>query len=108
MVGLMRNRITLKTLGYTTDAGGGTSSSVVSSYSVWAEIQDRNGGSQFSQGQIQDDYDYKITIRYYPSKVVTTNTVLEYRGKDLAINSVTNQSEGKNRFLILRCKYHGG
>ena len=107
MIGKLNRRVIIKTIAFTTDAGGGSSTSVTGSQSFWAYVEDRRGVSDIQEGQRQDSYDYRIHIRAYPSFPVTTNNVLEYNSQDLSIDSVQNLSEGKVNYLILKCSYHG-
>ena len=109
MVAKLNTRVTFKTKGTPVkDAGGGWHTPIDSSFSLWANVENRTGQASYVSGQRQADYDYKITVRNYSSKTITTNTVANYGGKDLRINSVQNGDEGKNSFLVLRCTIHGG
>ena len=109
VAGELNSRVTFKTKGAAVkDAGGGWSKAIESSFTLWAKVENRTGQANYSEGQRQADYDYKITVRNYASKTITTATVAEFQLKDLRINSVQNVDEGKNRWLILRCSMHGG
>lgn len=107
--GELRSQVVFKTKAAAVkDAGGGWSNAIASSFTLWAKVENRTGQASFIEGQRQADYDYKITVRNYTSKTITTATVAEYQSKQLKINSVQNVDEGKNSWLILRCSLHGG
>ena len=108
MVGNLNTRITINVLATTKDAGGGVGKSVSLSYSVWAAIENRTGQANFSNGQRQVDYDYKITIRSHASRTVTTANTITYQGKNLKPISVQKVDEGKNSWLIIKAQLHGG
>lgn len=108
MVGSLNTRITINTLSITKDAGGGVGKSVASSYSVWASVENRTGQANFSNGQRQVEYDYKMTIRSHESRTVTTANTITYQGKNLKPVSVQKVSEGKNSWLIIKAQLHGG
>ena len=108
MVGKLNSRVLFKTYASTKDAGGGVSRAVTSSFSLWAKVENRTGQANYSEGQRQADYDYKITVRKHASITIATTQVVVYLGKDLRINSVQNVDEGKSSWLILRCSLHGG
>ncbi len=103
MIGEMRNHITIKQYTSTQDVGGGSQPVLANTYTVWAKVENRNGASQSTEGQVQWNYDYRITIRYDKLKAIKQNDQVEYDGKTLLINSLQIQDEGKKSYLILRC-----
>ena len=107
MVGQMNNRVIIKSYTNSVDAGGGVTKVIDTMYTVWAKVENRTGSANYSEGQRSDNYDYKITIRAYNSKDVSTENVIGYGGKDLIINSVQVINEGKRDFLTLQCSKHG-
>lgn len=108
VIGDLKARVTFKVLTNSTDAGGGVSKSVSSSWEQWAKVEDRTGQAQFNNGQVQVAYDYKVTVRYYSSKTITTKNILTYNGKDMKINSVQRVNENNLDWLVLRCSAYGG
>lgn len=108
MVGNLNTRITINVLATTKDAGGGVGKSVSLSYSVWANVKNRTGQANFSNGQRQVDYDYEIEIRSHASRTVTTANTITYQGKNLKPISVQKVDEGKNSWLIIKAQLHGG
>lgn len=107
MVGKLNSRVIIKTLTKTKDSGGGVSYAAVTDYEAWAYVENKTGQANFFEGQRQDNYDYRITIRQYDSKIITTKNTLEYKGKEFKINSISTLNEGGKSFLVLRCTYHG-
>jgi SPP1 family predicted phage head-tail adaptor len=99
----MRNHIVIKQYTSTQDQGGGPQSVLANTYTVWARVENRNGGSQSTEGQLQWNYDYRITIRYDKLKAIKQNDQVEYDGKTLLINSLQIEDEGKKTYLNLRC-----
>jgi len=107
MVGKMNSRVTIQTQTATKDSGGGVSYAAVELYTAWANVENRTGQANFNEGQRQDNYDYKITIRQYDTYTVTTKNTALYGTKKLKINSVQIINEGKKSYLVLRCILHG-
>lgn len=107
MVGKMNSRVTIQTQTATKDSGGGVSYAAVELYTAWANVENRTGQTNFNEGQRQDNYDYKITIRQYNVYTVSTKNTALYGTKKLKINSVQIINEGKKSYLILRCILHG-
>jgi SPP1 family predicted phage head-tail adaptor len=107
MVGKMNSRVTIQTQTATKDSGGGVSYAAVELYTAWANVENRTGQANFNEGQRQDNYDYKITIRQYDTYAVTTKNTALYGTKKLKINSVQIINEGKKSYLVLRCILHG-
>lgn len=101
MIGQMRNKITLKEWGTAKEAGGGTTKTLASSFQVWAHIEARSGFIQNTNDQRQWPYDYKIKVRC--DSRINEKLTIEHGTKELQINSLQVQEEGKENFFILRC-----
>ena len=107
MIGKMNSRVTVNNYTNSTDAGGGVTKTKVVLFILWAEVENRTGQVNYTEGQRAADYDYKIKVRYYTSNTVLDRYTLTYNGLELRINSVQKVDEGKLSFLILRCSLHG-
>ena len=103
MIGKLNRRVTIKTLTSDQDAGGGLSAVDGVSYSMWAQVEDRNGFTVTGENQKVWNYDYKITVRYERSRIKKSNQIVEYDGKSLAIGSISFENEGNMKYAILRC-----
>ena len=103
MIGKLNRRITIKTLDTDQDEGGGISAVETDSYTMWAQVEDRNGIPVTTEGQKIWNYDYKITVRYERSRIKKSNQIVEYDGKSLAIGSISFENEGNRKYAILRC-----
>ncbi len=108
MVGKLNTRITINQLATVKDAGGGVSKTSTPIYTVWAYVENRTGQANFSEGQRQVDYDYKITVRSHNSRTITTANTISYNSKTLRILSVQKVDEGKNSWLFIKASLHGG
>jgi len=86
---------------YTQDAGSGNVKTIESNFFQWAKIENRTGGQILNQDQQQWQYDSKIIVRYNPAIVSTTTMV--YENARYTIQSLSIDSEGTKRFMILRC-----
>ncbi len=102
-IGELNRKITIKSWTATTDAGGGLTAVQASSYTMWANVQDRDG-IQITQGQAVWKYDYKVKVRYEASRKIGSNYTIDYDSKRLKINSVSFKTEGKRKYAILRCE----
>jgi len=103
MIGEMRNHIIINQYTTTESDSGGTSSVLSATHNLWAKVENRSGSIQTGNGQIQWQYDYKITIRFDRLKAIKQNDEVVYDGKKLLIQSVQNIDEGKKFYLVLRC-----
>ena len=101
MIGEMNRRVLIEAWGFTPDGFGGNVAAVASSFSVWAQVENRSGGMSLFSGQENYNYDYKITVRWHPD-IKKENTIF-YAGKRLKIFNVSLVDEGKDRFYNLRC-----
>lgn len=99
----MRNRITVKRWSSVKDDGGGSEPVLDKSFQRWAKVDTRNGNDQYAEAQHQWKYDYKITVRFIKSDPILNEDTIAYDGKELKIESIQNDEEGKNFFQILRC-----
>lgn len=101
MTGKLNSRVTFKKFGAVQDAGGGVSSELLNSYTVWAKVEDRNGATVTSEAQTLWNYDYKITVRH--ADWVKSNLIIEYDDNVLQVQSVSFNSEGRRKFVVCRC-----
>lgn len=92
-LGEFRNRVTIQSLGGSTDAGGGQSSTFSDVTTVWSKVEKLSGQEGLFGDQLRDTSGYKFTIRYYSS--LTTKHRLSYRSKTFDITSITDIREGK-------------
>lgn len=99
----MRNHIVVNQYTTIETDTGGTNSVLSASHSVWAKVENRNGTMQTGNGQMQWNYDYKITIRFDRLKAIKQNDEVVYDSKKLLIQSVQNVDEGRKNYLVLRC-----
>lgn len=103
MIGKLNRRVNLKAWGNTQDEGGGVIPTIISSYNIWAKVENRNGNLFTGEQQREWQYDYKVTFRYERSRVVNSSMTIDYDNKRLAINSLSYQDEGERKFAIARC-----
>lgn len=104
----MNEQVVISTYTAAKDAGGGVSKSVASSYTTWAAVENRTGSTAINVGQRQINYDYKITVRYYPERPITTEQTATYQSQVLSINGIKRINEGRLTHQILYCSIHGG
>jgi SPP1 family predicted phage head-tail adaptor len=104
----MNEQVVISTYTTASDAGGGVTKTVASTYTTWALVEDRTGSTAINAGQRQINYDYKITIRYYSERPVTTAQTATYQTKVLSINGIKRINEGRLTHQILYCSIHGG
>ena len=92
-LGEFRNRVTIQSLGGSTDAGGGQSTSFSDITTVWSKVEKVSGTEGLFGDQLRETSGYKFTIRY--NSTVTTKHRLSYRSKTFDIKSITDLREGK-------------
>jgi len=96
LIGEMRNRIVIQTLGGSSDAGGGQSSSFSTLSTVWARVENLSGGEGIFGDQLRGTSNYRFTIRYYSS--LTEKYRISYNSKTFNITQITDIQEGRRRF----------
>jgi SPP1 family predicted phage head-tail adaptor len=101
--GKKNRRITIETWGTSQDAGGGVTGSVISSYQMWANVENRDGRMIEAKDQRMWPYNYKVTVRYENSRPLNASQTILYDGNRLAINSIVIDREGMREENILRC-----
>jgi SPP1 family predicted phage head-tail adaptor len=100
MVGSMRNKIVIQTLGGATDSGGGQATSYSTLATVWAEVTNNAGQENMFGDQIRSTNSYTFTIRYLSS--VTTKHRISYNSLTFNIESIRSLFEGKEKYQIIQ------
>jgi len=95
-LGEFRNRVALQTLGGSTDAGGGQSSTYSTQTTVWSKVEPLSGSEGLFGDQLRATQGFKFTIRYYSA--LTPKYRLYYRSKAFDITSIQIIDEGKERY----------
>lgn len=103
MIGEMNRKIFLKSYTTTKTAGGGPIKTIANNYNQWAQVEDRSGRQFTGEAQGLYNYDYKITFRAYPTRVITSQFYIEYEGKLNKIEELVKTSEGKVFYWVARC-----
>lgn len=100
MIGRMHNRITFKSKTSVSDSAGGFVNTLVDYYTCWAEIirQTNDKTDIAGKDNLNDDITFKI--RYTTSKVFDNKLVISFNSKLYMINSVIDQYDKNNYFLI--------
>lgn len=86
-------------------AGGGNVKGSPTTWTKWAAIENRNGTLNQGNGK-EWAYDYKITLRYEPSRPTLSNDLVTHEGKKMIIRSVQRLDEGAKKYEVLRCSRH--
>jgi len=85
---------------YTVDAGGGVTDTVIEQWNAWAEINDRSGNTYNAQSQDLTAYNYRVRIRFDSRFKSTTKMI--YEGQGCTCGSVSIETEGMKRFMVLQ------
>ena len=96
MIGEMRNKIVIQTLGGSTDSGGGQSTSFATLATVWAKVENMSGSEGYFGDQVRATSNYKFTIRFLSS--VTAKHRISYNSKTFNIQHIANILEGKEKY----------
>jgi len=107
MIGEFKNRITFERYGAPTQSatGGLIQGSLAALWVKWSKVEDRSGSLSTDKGR-EWNYDYKVTVRYQPSKVEQSGDLVIYGGNRMVIRSVEFKGEGRKRLVIIRCSRH--
>lgn len=107
-IGELRLRVDIFQIVQGTDDFGGvdTIESLPPIGSFWAKIEDRSSVSNYARNQQLTASEYKITIRdsLLP---INTSCFVKWGNKQLKIEGIEKQAEGKHHWLILRCSNVG-
>mgnify|MGYP003674173691 CR=1 FL=1 len=96
LVGEMRNRVVLQTLGGSTDAGGGQSTSYSTATTVWAKVENLSGSESIFGDQLRATSNYRFTIRYYSA--LTEKYRLTFNSKNFNITQIRDIEEGRRKY----------
>ncbi len=99
MIGQMRNKIIIQTLGGSTDSGGGQTTSFGSDVTVWAKVVNNSGNENSFGDQLRAVSNYTFTIRYLSS--LTAKKRISYNSKFFNITHITSLLEGKEKYQII-------
>lgn len=99
-IGEMNRRPTFRNESYLVDSGGGPRTVTIEQWDVWAEIKDRTGNTYAAQATDLVRYDYRVRVRY--DNRFSSSTVMVYNDQECKCESMSIETEGKKRFLILR------
>lgn len=99
LIGEMRNRIVLQSLGGSTDAGGGQTTSYSTATTVWAKVENVSGNEGMFGDQLRETSNYKFTIRYYSS--LTEKHRISYNSKLFNITHVKDVMEGRKKLQVI-------
>ena len=102
MVNMNRRILIMECKGLRNDQGG-LDNTLIQSWAKWAKVEDRTGSNEVNQNQTQWQYDYKLTMRYYPSRQTKSNYLIAYEGMVLKIESISINNEGHKKTEVLRC-----
>ena len=96
MIGQMRNRIIIQTLGGATDSGGGQATSYSTLATVWAMVTNNSGSEGVFGDQLRSTNNFTFTIMYLSS--VTTKHRISYNSQVFDITHIKSIVEGKEKF----------
>lgn len=105
---MFRSRVTIERYTFAQDPTGGLVPSLEISYTKWAQVENRSGSFGVDRMQRDWNYDYKITLRYEPSRVEKSGDMVVYEGKRFQVRELVIEGEGMKKFVILRCSYNEG
>jgi SPP1 family predicted phage head-tail adaptor len=102
--GALRHIVTIEQPPTTSDGSGGVSGAWISFLANEpAAIEPISGGEQFRADQTQFRRTHRVTVRYNPSKVPTTDMRVNFGGRLLYIVAVLNPDE-LNVWFELQCE----
>lgn len=99
-IGKLNRRPTFQNIGYSQDAGGGSTLIVLEEWQAWAEIIDTGGASFISQSQEMARADFKVTVRFDSRFKSTTRMI--YEGQICKCENIDVDSEGFKKFNVMR------
>lgn len=99
----LNRRITVQITGSAQNEMGGNQSVIVSSWGVWAQVENRTGSNSNPYQQQVWQYDYKITKRKEASRPTQSNYEIIYENKRLKIESISIEDENFKAYEVLRC-----
>lgn len=76
------------------DENGDIDTTLGSAYSKWAKVDQSNGTLLFSNGIINFNEAYEITMRYETSRPTQVTHIINYKGKEMKIYNVKKEYEG--------------
>lgn len=80
------------------DEFGGPGATLVSQYTKWAEVRERSGGIDSSQGRDNWQYDQLFIMRHETTRPTKSNYTIDYEGARYRIDRVTIETEAHNKW----------
>lgn len=72
-------------------------------YNKWAKVEQNNGNLLASNGMINFNEAYQITMRYEVSRPTQVTHLVNYKGKTMKIYNVQKQFEGCIWYEVVTC-----
>ncbi len=94
-------RVTIRTFIEGQDEAGGNIKALLSSYNVWAKVENISGSRTLENLQLQYSEAYRVTKRYERTRVVPNNAEVLYENDLLTIGAIRLQNEGDKQFEII-------
>lgn len=99
--GELRNRVVIKKNTKIKNAFGEVADNWEVVAEVWANINPISGKEFFSADTVNSSVSHRIRIRY--RKDITSDMIIDYKGRTFEINSIINEYE-RDKILQLMCK----
>jgi SPP1 family predicted phage head-tail adaptor len=100
MIGQLRNRITFNSKTSVSDSAGGFVNTLVSYYVCWAEMVSNSNSKTNITGRDSLNDAITFRIRYTTGKTFTNALVITFKSRTYMINSIINEGDLNQYFLI--------
>ena len=102
MIGKLRTRVTFQSKTGVSDGAGGYVNTLSDYYTCWAEIVRDSEAKTDIVGKDSINRDINFRIRYTTYKVFDNKLIINYKGNLYLINSVINEGD-KNQYFLIGC-----
>ena len=100
-IGKMRHRISLESVGRTSDDAGGFSSGWDEAAEIWAHVKPASARENFRDMQLAEEKTYEVTIRYRDN--ASASQRIKFGTRIFNIRQVRNRDE-RSRYLDILCE----
>lgn len=102
MIGKLHNRITFKSKTGVSDGAGGYVNTLADYYTCWAQIVRESDAKTniISKDSLNNDINFRI--RYTTSKTFDNKLIISYKNNLYLINSVVNEGD-RNEYFMIGC-----
>lgn len=101
--GDMRHSVSVKSIGRTSDGGGGYYDSSTSTETVFCSVRQMSHKEAYQHGKVDGQGMWEFICRKPSSDIIFQKSILEYDSKTFNVRSIINTGE-RDKYLIIQAE----